>query len=413
MRILIVTWAWPPIGRIGAMRPLGMAREWVQAGHEVHVLTGPGDRGGEYAPDLLPAAEASGATVHRAACPGIARPATLRPAYEAQMTDLVARRIPRLRQILGQWKGFPDLQRSWIRPASAVGLDLHARHHFDVVWTTSPPESVHFVGRALARAGVAWVPDFRDQWSEYLLARWDPVSRWVIDRVAARLLAAAAAVTANTQGVADSIWRASGREVTCVRNGWDPPPPTQAPPRPRTLGYFGRVDPELQHPERLWGPMRELRRGGQPWRVDFFAAPGGGGGATIRVPDDLVDLVRVRTPLPHPQALAEMQAMGALLVLGWEAPAGPAAVAGKLFEYVGAARPVLALAPEHYEVRRLVERTGLGRGAWATDEIAGALRELESFEVPAGARGALSRAATARDLAAILERAAGQGKARD
>ena len=54
------------VGRIGSLRPVGLAREWVRAGHVVHVVTGPGDRGGEYTPDLLPSATQAGAVVHRA-----------------------------------------------------------------------------------------------------------------------------------------------------------------------------------------------------------------------------------------------------------------------------------------------------------------------------------------------------------
>lgn len=403
----MVTWAWPPIGRMGAMRPLGMAREWTRLGHDVHVLTGPGDRGGEYCPDLLPAAEATGATVHRADCPGIRKLESLRAAYDNRDPALgVARPISRLRQILGQWKGFPDLQRSWIGPATKRALELDAHHPFDVVWSTSPPESVHFIGSALAKHGLAWVPDFRDQWSEYLLARWDPVSRWVIDRITTRVLAPAAAVTANSQGVARSIRRASGHSVTCVRNGWDPPPPAAGPPRARTLGYFGRVDPYFQHPERLWEPLRRLRNLGHPWCVEFFAAPGGGGGAAIDVPEDLRDVVHVRPPLPHPAALAEMQAMGALLVLAWEARGADATVAGKLYEYAGAGRPILVCAPPHYEARTLAEGCGLGSGAWTAEEIADSLTALEAFTVSQEARLGLSRESTARALAALLTSAA-------
>lgn len=411
MRILIVTWAWPPIGRVGALRPLGMAREWVRAGHEVHVLTGPGDRGGEYCPDLEPASSAAGAIVHRAACPGIPRPESLRPAYDAGASGQgVARRISRLRQILGQWKGFPDLQRSWIAPATEKGLDLHAQHPFDVAWSTSPPESVHFIGRALALRGIPWVPDFRDQWSDYLLARWDPLSRWFIDRITARVLAPAASITANTCGVAESIRRACGRDVACVRNGWDPPPPAAGTVHRRTLGYFGRIDPYLQHPHRLWDPLRLVRDQGHAWKVEFFAAPGGGGGASIAVPPDLQDLVRVRSPLPHAEALAEMQCMEALLVLAWEARGGDASLAGKLYEYVGAGRPILTCAPAHYEARRLVESGGLGRGGWTTAEIAEALTHLESFSVSLEARAALARESTARDLLGLVASAAARGR---
>ncbi len=406
MRILIISWNWPPIGRIGSMRPLGMAREWTRAGHEVHVLTGPGDRGGEYCPDLEPAARESGAIVHRAACPGLIRPGELRPAYaESPSGPAVSRPISRLRQVLGQWKGFPDLQRSWIRPASGLGRKLHGDRPFDVAWSTSPPESVHFVGHALARLGVPWVPDFRDQWSEYLLARWDPLSRWLIDRLTKYLLESAAAASANTEGVAESIARASHRDVRCVRNGWDPVGRSGAPVRERTLGYFGRVDPNFQHPERLWQPLRTLREAGHPWRVEFFLAPGGGGGAEIAVPPDLRDLVSVRRPLTHPDAQLEMQTMTALLVLAWETRGGEASVAGKLYEYVGSNRPVFVCAPRHFEARRLVEEARAGLGAWGDTEIVAALRQIETFEVSAPARRALSREAMAQELAGVLDAA--------
>lgn len=405
LKILVVTWAWPPIGRIGAMRPLGLAREWSAAGHEVRVLTGPGDRGGEYSPDLLAAAAASGAAVVRAAAPGIPKAPALVPAERAPAAERVAPRpISRLRQILGQWKGFPDLQRSWIAPATEAGRALHREWPYDVVWTTSPPESVHFIGRNLARAtGAPWVADFRDQWSEYLLARWDPASRFVIDRIAARVLGPAAALSANSNGVAASMAAATSRDVATLRNGFDPVPRSGASPQPRTLGYFGRIDPLMQRPERLWPPLRALRAAGVPWRVVFHATPGGGGGKAIEVPADLADIVQVLPPLPHAEALAKMQTMAALLVLGWEVRAGDAPIAGKLYEYVGSGRPVLVCAPAHYEMSRLVAESGTGRSAWSEPEIAAALRALEGFVPDARALGELSRRNVAARFVEIFE----------
>jgi Glycosyl transferase 4-like domain len=404
VRILIVSWGWPPISRVGCLRPLGMAREWVAAGHEVHVLTGPGDRGGEYTPDLVPEAEATGAIVHRADAPAIPRPAELRPAYAAASSEATRPPISRARQIAGQWKGFPDLQRSWIRPAIARARELDARHRFDVVWSTSPPESVHFVGRALAAAGIPWVADFRDQWSEYMLGRWDPVSRWLIDRITAVVLRPAAAVTANTEGVARQLARAAGREVTCARNGFDGAQPVSSDVVARTLGYFGRMDAIYQHPERLWPAFRTLSLRGRPWRLDFYTTPGGGGGARIIVPPDLQDMVRVLPPVPHSQALTKMATMTALLVLAWETRGGDATVAGKLYEYVGSGRPVLACAPPSFEARRLVESTGTGIGAWADEEIAAALETLETFVVDPSGRSSLSRATFAAQLLDVFHR---------
>jgi hypothetical protein len=397
-----VTWAWPPVGRVGALRPLGMAREWTRAGHEIHVLTGPGDRGGEYSPDLEAAGAASGATVHRAGAPGIPRPALLRPAAGQPLAALLAKPVPRWRQIAAQWKTFPDAQRSWIRAAARLALRLHAERPFDAVWSTSPPESAHFVARRLAPAGVVWVADFRDQWSDYLLGRWDPVSRWIIDRVTRRLVRGAAGLTGATEGVCHSIRRASGREVSLVRNGFDPAPPTATPPRQRVLGYFGRVDPLSQHPERLWGPLRKLQAEGVPWRVEFFLAPGGGGGSGFQPPEDLRERVGLLPPLPHPDALQAMGGMAALLVLAWETRGGETSVAGKLYEYVGSGRPVLVLAPPGFEARRLVESTGTGLGAWSESEIVEALRRSEALVPSAEGRESLSRSRSAARLLDLL-----------
>lgn len=407
MRILVVAWSWPPIGRIGALRPLGFAREWSVRRHEVHVITGPGDRGGEYAPDLEERSRLSGAHVHRAAAPGLLRPSALLPAFEKQTEDLIApRRVSRARQILAQWAMFPDQQRSWIRPAIARALELHRTTPFDVVWSTSPPESVHYVARAVARAGVPWVADFRDQWSDYLLGRWDPVSRWLIDRISRRLFSRAARLTGATEGVARSIRRATGKETVCIRNGYDPVERRGAPPLTRRIAYFGCIDPETQHPERLWNPLRAMKERGSPWELEIFLSPGGGGSARVEPPDDLSGLVKVLPPLPHPEALQAMQERTALLVLAWEGRGGETQLPGKLYEYVGSGRPVLVCAPETFESRRLIEAAGVGVGAWGDASIAQALDRLETFVPPAEGRERLSRARAAESMLAVIEAAA-------
>jgi hypothetical protein len=351
-------------------------------------------------------ARRSGAIVHTAEAPGLVAPRALRPAYAARADELVQRPVARWHQILSQWRHFPDHQRSWIPDATRVARDLHAQLSFDVAWSTSPPESAHYVGRALAEAGVPWVADFRDQWSDYLLARWDPLSRRVIDHITRRILADAAAVTANTEGVAASIRRASGRDVRCIRNGHDPLERTDRPVCPRTLGYFGRIDPELQHPERLWPALRRLRDEGEPWRVELYLTPGGGGGAAVAVPRDLEGYVAVLPPLPYHEALERMQEMSVNLVLAWETRGGETSVAGKLFEYVGSGRPVLVLAPHGFEARTLVEATRTGVGAWGDEELVAALRALTSFVPDAEGRASLSRAHTAAELLQVLRTAA-------
>jgi Glycosyl transferase 4-like domain len=402
LRILIVTWAWPPIGRVGALRPLGMAREWTQLGHEVHVLTGPGDRGGEFSPDLEAEALATGAVVHRAPAPSVPAPRS-RVATREEPPIRIARRVSRARQVLAQWRNFPDYQRSWITPAAELGTRIAATHAFDVVWSTSPPESAHFVARRLSRHGLPWVADFRDPWADYALARWDPLSRWVIDRVTRRVLSRSRALTANAEGIGRSLTRATGRPVVCVRNGYVPRAPRAAPVRERVLGYFGRVDPQVQHPERLWPPLRRLRDAGRPWRVEFHLSPGGGGSAAIVPPPDLRPLVSISPSLPHSEALTRMEEFTALLVLPFEAKGGDLVVQAKFYEYVASGRPLLVVAPEGYEARRLVEATGRGLAAWGEAGIARAMENLENRPTESAPCEPLLRSTLARRLLEVFE----------
>lgn len=403
MKILIVAWAWPPTGRVGALRPMGMAKEWSARGHVVHILTGPGDRGGEWSPDLEDRARATGAVVHRAPAPGLA--ARTRPivARGATVADLVAGPpVGRLRQLLAQWRNFPDYQRSWIRPGIALARQVVHDTPIGVVWTSSPPESAHFIGRALARRGVPWVADFRDPWSEYFAARWDPLSRWLIDRIARWTLAPAWALTAATNGIASSMARAAHTLPTCVYNGYDEDSTATAPIVPRTLGYFGRVDPQYQHPDRLWPALRILRAAGTPWTVEFFLSPGGGGGANLSVPEDLRETVSVHPTLAHAVALQKMRTYGGLLALCLEHAQGQDIVPAKTFEYVGSGRPVLVISPAHFELRRLVQSRRVGVGAWETNEIVQALATLAEFQISEAGRRSLSREATAAALANLL-----------
>jgi hypothetical protein len=220
------------------------------------------------------------------------------------------------------------------------------------------------------------------------------------------VLSRSLALTAATEGVCRSLRRATGRAALCVRNGFDPVERDDRPPSPRRLGYFGCIDPRTQRPERLWVPLRTMRGHERPWELDLFVSPGGGGSARVEPPGDLKELVRVRAPLPHSDALKTMQVMGALLILAWEGRGGEAQLPGKLYEYVGSGRPVLVCAPAGFESHDLVQSLGLGIGAWGDGPIVDALHRLEGFVPDPRGRETLSRRHTAEQLLSLFEAAA-------
>ena len=91
----------------------------------------------------------------------------------------------------------------------------------------------------------------------------------------------------------------------------------------------------------------------------------------------LEDVVSFRDPLPHSEILREQRAAHILLLVKHDNPRYDGLVPGKLYEYIGLRRPVLALAPPG-EARDLV--VSLRRGEVAApssiDEIERALRVM-------------------------------------
>jgi hypothetical protein len=71
-------------------------------------------------------------------------------------------RSPR-RRLLPRRLVVPDEAATWNVTAIPPALRIARAEKIDVVLTTSPPGSIHFVGAAVKRAlGVRWIADLRD-----------------------------------------------------------------------------------------------------------------------------------------------------------------------------------------------------------------------------------------------------------
>ena len=156
VKILIVSLYFPPAGGPGVLRPLKTAAHLTELGFDVHVLA-PDDPKWVHRDESLSPPE--GVMVHRAR--------NLGPRARVPRDELYGRRgieRARRRAALGLRALLaPDASVLWNATAVPAALRIVRREGIDVVLTTSPPGSVHFVGAAVRRATSArWVADLRD-----------------------------------------------------------------------------------------------------------------------------------------------------------------------------------------------------------------------------------------------------------
>ena len=270
----------------------------------------------------------------------------------------------------------------------------------DCLITTSPPESAHLVGLMLGRRRPAWIADFRDGWCfEPYTVRFRRKTQLAVDRWLERRVALAADVTVGaTRPIAEDLTQRLGARARWVPNGWDPSVVSEEGRSPTAdveegtvrLVYTGQLwGPRGRTPESLFRAMRAVDEDPDGPRLRLVHA----GRLT---PEDrmLIEQTGVSELIQHVGQLdrarvVALQRSADVLVLITSRDASQAT--GKLFEYLSAGKPILALADGN-EAERIVRETQTGIVVSPTDvnAIAAALRQA--------ARGDLARSYAPRDI---------------
>lgn len=326
------------------------------------------------------------------------------------------------RALVRSWLYVPDAQVLWIpwaARAAARAVAEAGRSRRTVLFSSSVPYSAHFAARAASRrTGAPWVAEYRDPWS-VAPPQFGSVAalRSMVDRrLDHDVVSAAHALVVTSDGTAQSYREAfpdaTRGGIHVVRNGFDEAgeDASPAPGEPLRLTYSGTLlHPSYAYPvlralEKLWdesngGVALDVFGPAEGWR-----AAGGREGTFLK----LHGLVPARE---MPGNLARSSA----LVLLQPEPAHAQYIAGKLYEYLGSRRPVVAALPPACEAEQLILAHGeLWRlGALEEGSILELLRQLRSAHLAGGLRGArvpaervapLSRRAQVERLAAVFER---------
>jgi glycosyltransferase involved in cell wall biosynthesis len=402
-RLLVVVYPYPPMPSSGSNRWLAMAKYLRRLGHDVTVLTtsafGPLDDD----------REAGVVRVADLTANARLRKAFRRPPLPGATTETPAVHEPPPDPFMRVLVPDPYVI-SWTPQVAWTARRLVRERGIDCIVTSSPYESTHLVGLTCPRR-VAWIADFRDGW------RFDPWrppfylrAQTALDGFLERTVVTRAdRVLAATRPIAEDLERRLGVAARYVPNGWDPDleddiraasPPPLDPERVSIVhtgllrGAWGR-DP---------GPlMQALRRvldhdPAIAARLEFVLA----GRAD---PDEermlqaycLGDFVRRVGHLPRASALALQRRADVLLLV---TSPNVSEATGKLFEYLAAGKPILALADGNEAARIVTEtRTGAAVPPDDVEAIARALRDaatgrlaeayeprnLETFRYPAPA----------------------------
>ena len=408
----MVAYFFPPLGGGGIQRTLKFATYLPRVGWQPVVVT---PRNADYEPmdPALVAQIPPEAEVHRSFCwepsrlyrwlvrvlryrpvDRAARPAPNRAGDGAVVSN--PGRWARLADILF----FPDLQIFWIPFAVRSGLRAHRARPVSAIFSSSPPVTTHLIAGLLKRStGLPWVADFRDPWIGNVYAaelprphRWlrKRVERWIVhhaDRVVF-------ATPSLTQEYVDRYPDRADHFVT-ITNGYDAIDLAAIDRAPHPgpvlrIVYTGSLYGHDELPTFLDGLQRFLERDPgmrQRLSVEFVGLLNARNQAIAEwysAPERLGEVVAFTGFLPHHQALRRLESADVALLLVAGDPGKEIVVSGKLYEYLGADKPVLAIVPEG-DARSILHELDWGVVADPdADSVADALTRLVSMPQRAG-----------------------------
>lgn len=342
-RLLVVAYYTPPLGLSGVMRVTKLCKFLPEAGWQPLILTVKPVAYHSYDPLLLE--DLKNSRIYRTES---ADPNRLFNLVRSQAKKLT----PALPQVIGNgprflnYVLFPDSKVGWLPFGSVAGRRIIDREKPSAIFASAPPFTALLLGvRLKAHAHVPLAADFRDPWPTGF-ARPPRHQRAALRRLRRYFVEHSDLVLAVNDGTA----RAVGPGCEVLDNGFDP---TDFEVEPAKL-----EGPSVVHVGNLWQNQAEVSSLVEALRqrpeAKVYLAGRVDGETRRRFEHN--PQVRLLGTLPHGEACALMKGADVLLYVG--KPEQPAGI--KLYEYLGARRPIVVWGEGSDEAAGLVTEAGAG-----------------------------------------------------
>ncbi|MCQ4346604.1 hypothetical protein NGA35_03965 [Pseudomonas stutzeri] len=350
LRIVIVTYNWPPRNAIGTHRPYSWAKYWSTIGAEVTVLTAqkhefdaPLDLNLSAIPNVKVIEVAYGSLggkglsilVH----PGIRSAA--RWLKDRLKTSTGVTIEPR---------------RKWIAAARQTATEL--AKSCDVVVSTFGPPYAHLIAKEMkiANPAMKWVADYRDLWSQDKLGAVDPAHVQEEEHLELESVGRFAdAITTVSDELARSLKELLKKDVSVITNGFDITEEllrnnieqhARNPVRPLRIVHTGTLFRVRRDPTPLLSAIRQLQEDGAiapgDISVDFYGERAELAGELSKSPE-YSSFIRMMGHVDRERALQAQREAGLLLLAEGSAPEAKGILTGKVFEYISSGTPILSI----------------------------------------------------------------------
>ena len=378
-KVLIVTYYWPPSGGPGVQRVLKFAKYLPKFDWEPIILTV--KNGAFPAIDKTLIEEVSSVdNVYRT---NLFEPNNLYKKFIGLDNDakipvaVLAEDNTNWKKDIANWIRMnffiPDAKIGWLPFALNKGRKIIKYHKPDIIFSSSPPPSVHVIAKFLSNIdNTKWIADFRDPWTDihyYEHHSRNLISEKIDSNLEKNVLEKADKITCISQKDIEMDFGQKISKSKCINipNGYD-----EADFPSTSKSYIDDSKFKIMHlgaiykerlPTNLFKSIQILDQNNKISTDTFILELVGNVENSVKTSIEkfnISEYVNFISYMPHREAIEKSMEASLLLLLINQTDKNIRILPGKTFEYLRVGSPILALGPENGEVARIIRETEAG-----------------------------------------------------
>lgn len=271
----------------------------------------------------------------------------------------------------------PDARIGWVKPSVAFLKNYLSEQPVDTIITSGPPHSLHLIGMELKEAlQLKWIADFRDPWTTihyHKSLRLTNASEKKHKDLEKKVLNTADIIVVTSPTTKKEFELLTTKPIDVITNGFVaseavyPILDTKF-----SMAHIGSLLSE-RNPIMLWKVLSEIASENKSFKNNLEIVLAG------TISDEVFESIesfglkencKDLGYVSHTEALTLQHNSQVLLLIEIDRPETRAILPGKIFEYLAAYRPILALGPKGSDIEGILTETKSGLFFSASEETA-------------------------------------------
>ncbi|MEC9209142.1 MAG: glycosyltransferase family 4 protein [Bacteroidota bacterium] len=264
----------------------------------------------------------------------------------------------------------PDAKKFWYRPSVKKLSSYLLKNKVDAIVSTGPPHTTHLIAQKIAnRFNIPWLADFRDPWTnidfydKLKLTMWADKKHRRLER---NVLKNASKIITVSKSWANDLLNISGINPIVINNGFDSTDFKNAGKLPLdvkfSITHAGSLNKD-RNPFILWKVLEELVKVNSDFASKLEIKLIGPIDITVKEAlkkHNLMQYTRLIDSLPHKEVIPHLITSQVLLLPLNNVPNIEGIIPGKMYEYLGALRPIICIGDIDGDAAEIIYETQTG-----------------------------------------------------